>query len=369
MKRRKFLKTLAWGAAALPGLGLPRLGFAAKLPPYAQQLPTTPCDAPPGSWTLVVLPDTQNYSASFPETFNRQCDWIVAHRQTHNILFVAHEGDLTDNNSAPQWQNAHQAMRILNQAQMPYALVTGNHDIGHPHHIGATRFTLLNDYFKEADYASSKNFSLCEPGIMQSSWHEFDTPTGKFLLLALEYAPRDKVVDWAHQVMAAHPDHKVIFMTHAYLYCNSTRYDWAKYGKHQLWNPKASPGLVADGNANDGEDLWNKLISKYPNIFITLNGHVLLNGTGYLASPSPAGQTVHQILANYQAGVEVDDGAGGIEYRKGLKYPGPRAYRGGGFLRLMQFYPDGKTVAVKTYSPWYDRWLTAADQQFSLALG
>ena len=45
-----------------------------------------------------------------------------------------------------------------------------------------------------------------------------------------------------------------------------------------------------------------------------------------------------------------------------------RAY-GGGFLRLMQFHPGGGTVAIRTYSPWYDRRLTAPDQQFDVRLG
>jgi hypothetical protein len=78
---------------------------------------------------------------------------------------------------------------------------------------------------------------------------------------------------------------------------------------------------------------------------------VLNYGTGYLVSTGDHQQKVHQILANYQ---------GAVEPR--------RAYGGGGFLRLMQFFPDGETVQVKTYSPWYDVWLTEPEQQFRLNL-
>jgi len=78
---------------------------------------------------------------------------------------------------------------------------------------------------------------------------------------------------------------------------------------------------------------------------------VLNNGTGYLVSTGEAGQHVHQILANYQTGVIPDRESGG-----------------GGFLRLMHFLPDRKTVDVRTYSPWLDQWLTESDQQFTISV-
>jgi hypothetical protein len=156
-------------------------------------------------------------------------------------------------------------------------------------------------------------------------------------------------------------------MTHAYTYCDSTIYDYQKYGDRQLWSPKHSKVLAAEGGVNDARDLWDKLIGKAPNVHLVLSGHVLHNGTGYVVTPAADGHTVHQMLANYQAGVHTDDGAGGIPWKEGL--PGHRrAFGGGGFLRLLQFHPDNKTVAVKTYSPWYDRWLTQPDQQFTLRL-
>ncbi len=368
MNRRTFLKAALSGAAAFPALEWPRLALAAGLPPHAEQLPDTPFDGPPGSWTLAVMPDSQDFSNHYPQVYDRQCEWIVAHRRSHNILFVAHEGDVTYDNLPYEWQNAKKSMDILLRAGIPYSVTTGNHDVGQGHLLGRIRATLINDYFHESDYASSPAYGLFVPGKVDNCWHQFDSPTGKMLVLVLEYAPRDVVVDWANQVVAAHPDCKVILVTHAYLYSDSTRYDWAKYGPKQLWDPKASPGLVADGNVNDGQDLWDKLVSRHPNIHFTLNGHVLLNGTGHLVSQAPDGHAVHQILANYQAAVEVADGAGGIPYRPHLKYPGPRPYGGGGFLRLMQFAPDGVNVAVKTYSPWYDRWLLQPDQHFTLKL-
>lgn len=96
MNRRNFLKTAAAGAAALRQGNWMRATEAITLPPHAERVPLTPLNAPAGTWTLAVLPDTQNYSSRFPEVFDRQCDWIVAHRHAHNIRFVAHEGDIVN---------------------------------------------------------------------------------------------------------------------------------------------------------------------------------------------------------------------------------------------------------------------------------
>jgi hypothetical protein len=41
---------------------------------------------------------------------------------------------------------------------------------------------------------------------------------------------------------------------------------------------------------------------------------------------------------------------------------------GEGYMRLLEFKPDGKTVQVSTYSPLYDSYLTDADQSYSFTL-
>ena len=78
----------------------------------------------------------------------------------------------------------------------------------------------------------------------------------------------------------------------------------------------------------------------------TLNGHVLGDGTGYLASRNDGGRTTHQILANYQM----------------------RTLGGESYLRLLEFLPDRRTVRVRTHSPLYDKYMLDADQQYTLAV-
>ena len=346
MNRRQFLKPLAAGTVA--GF-LPQRSFAESPAPHAEKVPVIPFDAPDGSWTLAVFPDSQSLTRLHPEVFIRQAEWVAAHKKSHDIRFVSHLGDITDNNLPEQWANAKQAMDVLKQAGIPYSLLPGNHDLGKGG--GARdRSTLLNDHFKPDDYSNSLSVVYFEQGKMENTAHEFTTPHGAFLVIAMEFGPRNEVVEWADQQAAAHPDHTVIVTTHAFLYSDDTRYDLAKFGAKQTWNPKIYP-LASLGEINDGEAIWQKLVSRHGNIRFTLNGHVLNDGAGRTVSPGKAGQNVHQILSNYQHGVKPD-----------------RPFHGGGFFRLMQFLANRKTVRVKTYSPWLDQWLTGPEQQFEIVL-
>ena len=287
---------------------------------------------------------------SYPEVFCQQTQWIVANQGRYNIQFVVHEGDIVNNNSHPEWQHARKAMDSLLNAKIPFSVLPGNHDLGR---WGLTedRGTHLNDYFTFWDYRGHEKVGYFEPRQIENSWHHLTAPTGDFLILALEFGPRDAVLEWANQVVADNASRQVIIVTHAHLYCDSTRYDWKTKGKEQKWSPKAYGYAKNQGDVNDAEDMWTKLVSRHANIRFVLSGHVLSNGTGYLASEGRHGNRVHQILANYQTGVVPDRGFGGA-----------------GFMRLMHFLGDGKTVEVKTYSPWYDQWLTDPENQFTLSL-
>lgn len=317
----------------------------APLPPV-ETMPATPFVAPAGSWTLVVLPDTQHYVADGGEVFRRQTAWIVAHRKSHHIVFVAHEGDVTNDNSAGQWATARGALAELTAAGVPWAILPGNKDLG-PGGNAADRTTGMNDFFKPDDYRHSAAFGLFEPGHLENSWHAINTPAGRWLLLAIEFGPRDEVLAWANAIVQAHSAQPVIVVTHAHLYN-----DGALMGANpqQGGNPRRYP-LAQIGSVNEGTAVWEKFLARHANLRLVLNGHVTGSGVARLAGTGLHGNTVWQLLANFQRGVLPD-----------------RGYGGGGYLRLLQFQPDGKTVQVRTYSPWYDHWLTDEAQQFTIEL-
>ncbi len=293
----------------------------------------------PGSWSLAVLPDTQIYAESYPGVYDAQTAWILHNARERSIRYVLHLGDITNRNTPEQWQNAFNSMKLLH-GTVSYALAPGNHDFG-PNGSAATRETLLNQHFKPDDYvAQNPNIELFEPGKIDNSCHRFEAGGKKWIVIALEWAPRDEVVAWANSVMSRFADHTGILITHAYMFSDSTRYDWTK--SKQSWNPHA---YQTPGSKNDGEQLWQKLVSRHRFAF-TLNGHVLNDGTGYLVSQDLFGRKVPQILANYQM----------------------RAMGGSGYLRILEFQPDGKKVRMKAYSPIYDRYIPRPDHSYEFEI-
>jgi hypothetical protein len=299
----------------------------------------------PKAFMLVVLPDTQHYSEKWHDHYHAQTDWIAKNAARLNIKYVLHEGDIVNNNGREQWEIAQAAMRRLDGV-VPYALAPGNHDYG-PGGNSANRDTYLNEYFSAADQAKWPTFGgVLDEGKLENSYHTFEAGGNKYLILALEWAPRDPAVEWANGIVEKHPDHRAILLTHAYMYYDETRYDWKANGDKQTWNPHAYANSKLPGGANDGQELWDKLVKRHPGFVLTLNGHVLNDGTGRMTSRGDHGNMVHQLLANYQ-----------------MKHEGGQA-----FLRLLEFLPDDRTIRVRSYSPSLKTFKTASDQQFDLQL-
>lgn len=303
--------------------------------------PLAPEEYVEGSWTLAVLPDTQIYALRYPGLFTLQTDWLAANRERLDIRYAIHLGDITDDNTDLEWRRARAALARLDGV-VPLALVPGNHDYG-PGGDATTRETGLNRHFPFSAQRAMPTFGgAFVDGELDNTFHRFEAGGRKWIVIALEWAPRAEAVAWADGVMRQHPDHKGILVTHAYMNNNDRRYDHTDQEHPQLYNPHQ---YKTPGKLHDGEELWQQLVRKH-DFLLTLNGHVLGDGTGYLASRNDRGHTCHQMLANFQM----------------------RELGGEGYLRLLEFRPDGKTVVVKTYSPLYESWLLEPDQQFRFEL-
>ncbi|REK18902.1 MAG: metallophosphoesterase [Planctomycetota bacterium] len=301
-----------------------------------------------GSFTVAVLPDTQNYSQRHPETYLAQTEWIAANKQDRNIACVLHLGDITNNNTVEEWHNAVKAMRVLD-GQVPYFMVPGNHDYS-AGGVCKDRTTRLNDHFSVGQFRELPTFGGTydkEPDRLENSYHLFSAEGRDYLVLGLEFGPRADVVRWANEVAAKHKDRAAILITHAFIYSDSTRYDWEKYGTKQSWNPHNYAVAKNTGDdVSDGEELWNNLVSKHENFVLTLNGHVLHDGLGQVTTATPAGRDVHQVLVNFQM----------------------RPHGGDGWLRLLEFRPDGKTVQTYDYSPVLKQRNESPANQFAMQL-
>lgn len=293
-------------------------------------------------FTLVLLPDTQVYAQSYPDIFYAQTQWIAG--RADSIAFVLHQGDITNRNNEEQWQVAAKAMRLMDG--VPYTFVPGNHDMGTGGSADVRNTDQMNRYFPYEEYSDREGFGgAFESGKMDNTWHRFSAGGSDWLILSLEFGPRNKVLEWAGSVIEAHPDHKVIINTHAYMYSDETR---MSAGQDHKWLPQGyGVGKATGGEAvNNGEQMWQKLVSQYPNVMLVVSGHVLNDGVGTLVSEGEHGNQVYQMLANYQGGVEGSENGGN------------------GFLRLLTIDPAISRIEVQTYSPYIDEYKTEPHQQF-----
>jgi hypothetical protein len=281
---------------------------------------------PPGdaAWTLIVLPDTQHYAERHPETFLAQARWITENAVARNIRFVVHVGDVVEHNAPDEWDVAARAFSLI---PVPYAIALGNHDLGTGK--AETRETLFHTHFPE----EGERFE-------SSSAHLFSAGGRDWIVLALEWGPRDRTIAWANRTLARHSDRAGIIVTHAYLYSDGTRADHRK--KEQRWNPHT---YGTAGGVNDGEELWTKLISQHENVVFVLCGHYGEDGGAARAvSVGKHGNRVHELLSDYQL----------------------RDNGGDGYLRIMAF--DGDRVRVTTYSPTRNDTLDDPANTFELPL-
>jgi hypothetical protein len=305
----------------------------------------------PGSWTLAILPDTQYYSRHAPSTFYGQTQFLADNKTNLNIQYVLHEGDVTKFNATDQWQVAVTAMNTLQNAGIGYSILPGNHDYEGD---SGNRNSYMLNYFPVSKLSTQPTFggAYSNPAYVNAACntYSFFSAGGiDWLVLSLEFGPRDGVVDWADSLMKAYPNRQVIIDTHSYLDYDGTIMDQSHPGSAHSYPFASMPGGV-----NDGLDMWNKLKDN-PNLLFVFNGHAVApdygmnedpNGAGgFLTSTADDGHTVYQMIANYQAMPDY----------------------GQGWLRLLEFQTDGE-VHVRTYSTLLNQGRNDADNDFVFSI-
>lgn len=292
---------------------------------------------------IAVLPDTQFYACAYGEIFERQVRWIIEQRARRGVGLVLHTGDIVDSDIDSEWQIAAQSMHQLDGV-VPYLITSGNHD------LSAGRDSLLPSYF---DARALEGFDL-EAGTyererLDNSFAIVQLAGREWLVLGLEFGPRDAIVAWADSILERYAALPTILFTHAYLYGDAERYDRA-ISPHQRYHPD-DYALTPEQGIHDGEDLWAELIERHENVKLVLSGHVIPDGVARSSPRRSTGSVVHEVLANYQ----LCD-----------RCPCAEVEGGGGYLRLLTF--SEQSIEVSTYSPHHDRWLDDEDNAFVLPL-
>src|SRR6266700_4148084 len=230
-----------------------------------------------------------------------------------------------------QLANASHSIGILDHAGIPYALAIGNHDYDKLPPVNRSAIT-FNQYFGPSRYANAGHYGATNfpAGSNENFYETFNWGGKSYLVLVLEFVPRNSALAWAKSVLNANTDKEVFVTTHSYLYSDNTTVDECD-----------TADMVGD---NNGAMQWSKLISQYPNISVVLSGHITNQFNARRSDVGAAGNFVHQIFANWQV------------WTNG----------GNGYLRVMQFSPSNNTINVQTYSPYTGLYLTDSGDQFTL---
>jgi hypothetical protein len=306
---------------------------------------STAAGADDGSWTIVGLSDTQYYARDWLHEYAlAQTEWIAENADAENIVFVTHGGDIVHEGSdTDEWERMDEAMSTLDGA-VRYSVLPGNHDYpvwwdrssgldNYREYFGASRFDDY-DWFGGTGPDDASTYQLFSAG-------DYD-----FLHLALEWEPRDETLEWAQDVLDEHPDRPTVLTTHAYLTDGDKidgTYDEIKPGRTRFVQEE-------NGNGNPGEEVWQRLVSPNPQVFMVLNGHFFDEDGEYRqVSKNSSGQRVFEMLANYQR----------------------RDQKGESQLRLISFEPGGgdpDRISVSTYNPYNDEYEKDDNSEFEFDL-
>jgi|GEM_PF-928803 hypothetical protein len=336
VSRRSLLRTVGAGAAA----------------PLLAGVSSTTSRAADGSWTVVALPDTQYYANDDDENFNKnryrfavsQTDWIAENVDAENIAFVSHEGDLVqEGNIRKQWNKMDAAMETLDGV-VRYSTLPGNHDYAETRNR-SSGLDNYRKYFGKSRFGEYDWYGGTGPGDEESNSYQLFSAGGyDFLHLALEWETRDRALDWAQNVLDQYPDRPTIVTTHAYLT------DGDKNGGNDDDPGRTRYIEEEDGDGNPGQQIWKQLIKPNSQVFMVLNGHYHeADGEYHQVSENSDGQSVYEMLANYQA-------------RNGSGYSR---------LRLIAFEPGGgdpDRIQIRTYNPYLDEYEKDSSSEFAFDL-
>ena len=303
------------------------------------------------SWTMVVVPDVQGYSKIRRNygIMEIQNAWIVeniAHLRIQQVLFT---GDLTNRNdlqivqpnkndliSEEQWKAFSRAVERLD-GEIPYILCTGNHDYGT--RSAENRRSFFGKYFPtDRNKLTRRQLIACNTNAfgvttLENAAYEFTAPhpdNRKFLVISLQFAPTDGDLEWAKNI-ADQPrfaNHIGIVLTHSYLSSTGKRIARENY-------------ILSRQGGNPGEQIFRKLVYPAKNIRLVVCGHIASpdkwnRGISFAMDKNASGKSVAQMAFNTQAIGGGWNGSGGD-----------------GWLRLLEFMPDKKTVKAKTFSPFF----------------
>ena len=338
LSRRKMLAALGSGAVGIASIS---------------QLPRNKADSlsfkHDKEFTLAVIPDTQEYARD-PELthyLNDQMEWIAD--PENQVRFAVHEGDLVNEESSEaQWDRVDEAMEILDNSNVPYSVLPGDHDLKEvldEDSIGENpvKGGIYKQRFNEKRFQDQEGYIGSGPDGL-SHYQKFGSEDLEFLSVSIPWNPDRNCLNAAQELMDENKDIPTIVNTHALL--NEIAESHAREIE-----------FLGELYGNQGQKIFEELVAPNKQVFMTNSGHYFqsLNpfdhgGEYHKISRNNNSQPVLETLSNYQ---NLRDG-------------------GQGYLRLFTFTPaeNNRSYRIKaeTYSPTLDEYRDTGDSSFSFEI-
>ncbi|TYS50317.1 S-layer homology domain-containing protein [Bacillus infantis] len=259
----------------------------------------------PFDYTMVWMSDTQYYSESYPHIYKKMVDWVDANKENLKIPYVFHTGDLVDVSTDPQqWAYADEYMNVLEDADIPYGVLAGNHDVDHK----TNDYTQYSQYFGEERFADKPYYG----GSYKDNRGHYDLISvngNDYIMVYMGWGVEDADLEWLKDVLAQYPDRMAFLNFHEYLLVSGNRSPLGNKIFEEIVKPNKNVLAVLCGHYHDSETLVDEIDD---------------DGDG---TPD---RKVYQMLADYQGGPE----------------------GGQGYMRLLHVNPSENKIYVKTYSPY-----------------
>ena len=295
------------------------------------------------SYSLALVGDTQTITYQNPALLKNMYQWILDNQASKNIQYVIGLGDITElgvdvghknydeAKANAEWAAAKEAISLMD-GKIPYSLIRGD---------GHDGIELYNQYFGNHTGYTDNIAGYYQQGRIDNVYHTFRAGTVDYLLLSLDHGTKDDVLVWANEVVAAHPDHRVIVTTHHYMKSDGTLSVRGETGNATAYDP----------NNNAADDLWNKFLAKHPNISMVICGHSDSDDVVINTKTGDHGNIVTQILVDPQA-MDAEHG----QENKGM-------------VAMLYFSEDGTEVQVEYYSTLKDTYRPITTNEFTVTPG
>jgi hypothetical protein len=279
---------------------------------------------------FVWIPDIHLEMTGQPATWIAQAKWINSNQFGYNIQGIFCAGDVyisptgqdyEPKEMPPAWN---EGFSLIDAMGKPYLTCAGNHDYdggiynttSFDQNIGYQR--IFQKPWYVSYWAAPPVAGMGDPGTpplppggypsMATQAIRFDVGARQFLVIALEFFPRQGALDWAASIINQFPASDVIILDHGYMTMLGNLFtvngdDNNNFAPSPTYNPGFTTGVQVNA--------WART---FPNVRLVLCGHDIpsdgqqsgIANVSHRIDPSAGGHNILGVYADYQFTIAPD---------------------------------------------------------------